>query len=277
MRHAILSISLLLLLSFAHAPSPLLAYDGWETIKEQFNREFAFSPGGILRLENSVGEIEVTGWDQPRVEITAVKKVRYRDDPERARELLKKIDIEVKRSGDEIKIESDIPEGYDLGGGWTLGKLLKLGKMANDPKVAGINFKIKLPRRTDLKIEQSVGELEVSGITGEVRVENSVGELSLTDISGELGAETGVGEINLRHISGPADVSTGVGEITLYIPADAAVELDASCGTGEIDCDLPLEVKGKVFSKSLQGKINGGGPCIELSTGLGEINIKKGK
>lgn len=255
MRPLILSITLLLIL--APVSSPLLACDDWNTLKEEVIKEYTLSPGGRLILENSVGEIEITGWDEPRVEIVAVKKVRYKDSRERARELLKQIDIEIRQTGNEIKIETNIPEDYDLGGGWTIGKLIRLGKIVKNEKFGGVTFKIKLPRRTDLNLEQSVGELEVDGVTGEIKIDNSVGELALV------------------NISGPAEISSGVGKITLHLTEDAAVDIDASCGVGDIDCSLPLEVEGKFVSKSLQGQVNGGGPRIRLDIGVGEITIEK--
>ena len=272
MRYIKMSLTLLLLLAFFSNGSLLLASE--HTVKEELSREFAFEPGGCLVLDNPVGEIKVIGWDEPRAEIFAVKKVRYEDDPDYARERLEKINIKIDKSGNTIRIKTRFPGGHDANDIFSLSTLLKFPRTAKDKKLVGVSYTIKLPRRTDLRVEQAVGGLAVNGIESDIRADISVGEISLIDINGEINAETGVGEVLLKRISGPADVSVGVGGVTLSLAPDAEVDIRASCGMGDIDCTFPVSVKGKFLGKSLRGKINGGGPRICLEAGVGGVRIK---
>ena len=280
------SLILLLMAVCWAAPSPLAARDSSkDEITQKFRREIKFEPGGTIRLENAVGEIEIIGWDESRVEIRAVKKVRYEDDEKRARSLLEEMTIEIEVDGNEIGISSSFPSRFDLDvnhdGGFSLFDLLKLGQTASDMAGEGLNtsisYRIRVPRRMFLRVEQAVGEIDIRGIEGEVRVENSVGELELADIIGEINAETSVGEIDIRRISGPAVVSARVGEINLGLSRDAAVDLKACCTLGDIDCGLKLtEARRQGFIiQGLRGKYNSGGPLIRLETNIGEINIEE--
>jgi hypothetical protein len=77
--------------------------------------------------------------------------------------------------------------------------------------------------------------------------------------------------------TGPSRLSTSGGGIAVTLPADSAVNLDASTSGGSVRVDF--EVPGVEFNKrrtEARGPINGGGPALSLSTSGGSIRVLQG-
>jgi hypothetical protein len=55
-----------------------------------------FAPGGIIRVLNSIGSLNVEGWDRPEVEITVIKSMEHYYEPkqqEQAARTLERVHI----------------------------------------------------------------------------------------------------------------------------------------------------------------------------------------
>src|SRR6266478_2187907 len=64
--------------------------------EQDFHYSYALKPGGRLALENFNGSVEITGWDQDKVEIDGVQYAS-------TREMRDAIKIEVVASGDLVQ------------------------------------------------------------------------------------------------------------------------------------------------------------------------------
>src|SRR5580658_10442964 len=85
---------------------PLLGVEVTKTEKADF------AAGGTLRLEHSVGEVTIEGWDQPGVEITTTKStlgVYSQKEEDREKRALEGIQITTKREGDEVVVTTQYP------------------------------------------------------------------------------------------------------------------------------------------------------------------------
>jgi len=85
------------------------------------------------------------------------------------------------------------------------------------------DFEITVPRSTSVVISNSAhGDLECSGITGDIDVRTMSGDVKLTDITGGAMVETMNGEINVdvRSVapSRPLSFSSMHGQITIRVP-----------------------------------------------------------
>ena len=86
--------------------------------------------------------------------------------------------------------------------------------------------------------------------------------------------DTGAGAI--QYAGAPVEdlvLETGAGSITIFLPRDAAVELDLDTGVGSIDVD-DFAVTGEVSARDVEGTIGAGGPTIEAHTGAGGIDVR---
>lgn len=114
--------------------------------------------------------------------------------------------------------------------------------------------------------------------SGDVDVRTGSGEIELRDMNGALEAETGSGDVNVSGVqTGTWNIRTSSGDVDLQLPAQAAFDLAASTGSGQVVVDRPVTmiVQGEVREarKSIHGKVAGGGPQLTVHTGSGDVHI----
>ncbi len=113
---------------------------------------------------------------------------------------------------------------------------------------------------------------------GPIDVETGSGSIELENVRGALRARTGSGHIDVRgEPGGNWEVHTGSGGVELHLPSDAAFDLQAHTGSGRITVDHPITMQGQIGNRHrVEGKVRGGGPLLEVSTGSGGIHIASG-
>jgi hypothetical protein len=129
-----------------------------------------FASGGVLRLENSIGELMVQGWDRPTVEITTIKSTKAVYDSrarEKAAQELDQVTIAMERRGDELVIATDFH---------------RHGIFA--PPLRGgtgfdLEYYIKVPRDARLIVAHEVGSGHVDDLTGDIKVTVRQREITL--------------------------------------------------------------------------------------------------
>ena len=81
------------------------------------------------------------------------------------------------------------------------------------------------------------------------------------------GMQIGAGsKFNLETLSGGIEV---------FLPANAAFELDAETFSGHVRSDFPITMQGKISPRELRGVVNNGGATLRLKTFSGSIYIRK--
>ena len=130
-----------------------------------------------------------------------------------------------------------------------------------------------------------VGPVEAHTGSGRIRVEyrgagdgdfsTGSGGIQVTGLQGRMRAHAGSGSIEVEgRPAGDWAVDSGSGGITLRMPPDAAFDLNARSSSGGIQTNHPIEAVGRVSRNSLQGRVRGGGPRLDLSTGSGGIRLE---
>jgi hypothetical protein len=161
----------------------------------------------------------------------------------------------------------------------------------------------------DIDLETSGGSIHAKGCTGTVRLHTSGGSIQLKDLDGNIEAETSGGSIDADNIKGELDAGTsggsikltnlfckveaetsgggidadikettqGVklrnsgGDISLQLPANKGFDLDLNAH--KINAEL-TNFNGSTDEHSIEGKLNGGGPLIDVHTTSGNINVR---
>jgi hypothetical protein len=113
---------------------------------------------------------------------------------------------------------------------------------------------------------------------GDVHVHTGSGNVELRGISGGLQAETGSGDINITGVqTGTWEIRAHSGNVELELPSNAAFDLDATTGSGEVVVGRPVTmvVQGRVREarRAVNGKVGGGGPRLTIHTGSGDVRI----
>jgi DUF4097 and DUF4098 domain-containing protein YvlB len=119
------------------------------------------------------------------------------------------------------------------------------------------------------------GPISILQALGAVVAQSAGGPIRLNNVSGRLRAATESGSIVAEVLRGrplgDSFLSTRAGDITVFLPSDTGVTVRAETD-GALECDFPgLRRAGT----SVQGKINGGGPTLQLVGMGGRIEIKR--
>jgi Putative adhesin len=125
------------------------------------------------------------------------------------------------------------------------------------------------------------GRVTVEGARGPVKASTGNGAVSVTTSDGPVTASSGNGDIDVSmdriSRSAPMSFSTGSGRIVLSVPEDFGADMEASSGNGDVTTDLPIRLQGRIARSRLRGTLGGGGERLSLSTGNGDIEIRKSR
>lgn len=116
-----------------------------------------FPAGGALHVKSWYGELEVEGWNEPEIELTAVRTAPFGSD-ESARSKLEKVRIAMERQGQEVTISTTLARG------------------AGQP---ALDYRIRMPRDGSLRVDRGSGEVYVTDVAGDIRTAVLQGEISL--------------------------------------------------------------------------------------------------
>jgi len=111
----------------------------------------------------------------------------------------------------------------------------------------------------------SDGNINIVKATGDIKAKTSDGDIIFENLQGALTASTSDGNIkgNLSKLSKELSAHTSDGNITISIPSNLGLDLDIK---GE-SLHVPLaNFSGQSDEKRIQGKSNGGGIPVRLST-----------
>ncbi len=240
------------------------------TAKKTFKKSISFNQGGYLSLSNKNGEIEITAWEKDVVEIIAYKVVRA-SDRETAEKLLEHLKIEIKENDNEIIVETDFPSSSDNG---FFGWLFEGGNNS-----FSVSYEVKVPRKIDLNIHTTNGDVEVKDISGRLRLESTNGSIVGRDIQGLTKCRTTNGSIKVSfdEVSGEDEMNfkTTNGSIKLYLPESYGAKAELKTTNGHIDSDFSMSGSSYKSKKKFSGIINDGGHDLYCKTTNGNISLIK--
>jgi len=75
-----------------------------------------------------------------------------------------------------------------------------------------------------------VGEMEATGVSGEIRLDSGSGSVTATDMSGSLSVDTGSGSVSVARVDGSLELDTGSGSIEVSEVTGDVVSLDTGSG-----------------------------------------------
>ena len=110
---------------------------------------------------------------------------------------------------------------------------------------------------------------------GDVVVSTGSGSTEISGVDGGLRVRTGSGSVRVDGTQRSTwELQTGSGSIAVRLPDDAAFDLDAHAGSGEVYTEHPIVVQGRISRGRLNGEVRGGGPLLQARTGSGGIRIE---
>lgn len=245
--------ALLVLAAAAHAA------DHRGNLTEEFHQTYTLSPEGRIELDNINGDVHISSWDRNEVKVDAVKYAY-------TKERLDEAKIEIDAGRDSISIRTKYHD-QDLNFNWG---------SHNNP--AGVEYTLMVPRTAKLdEIKLINGELDVAGMSGEVRASCINGRLQAKDLAGRARLSTVNGKLNAQftELQGHSlELNSVNGTVDLTIPSDSRAQVEASTVSGGIENDFGLHVNHHRFiGHDLRGELGTGGTDIRLQNVNGRIEI----
>ena len=188
-----------------------------------------------------------------------------------------------RQNGDSLDLQVHMPHQYGIHISW------------HSPRV---RVEVQVPQETTLDLHSGDGHIRVEGTSAAAKLDSGDGHIEVRDFKGSLHAHTNDGhmtidgvftDVELRTGDGHIDLTvrpgskmnspwlihTGDGRVEARLPQDLAADLNAHTGDGHITFDIPVTVSGSIERSRVRGKLNGGGPELEIATGDGSIRIAK--
>jgi hypothetical protein len=278
--------------------------------EKDFHYSYALKPGGRLALESFNGSVEITGWDQDKVEIDGVQYAS-------TREVRDAIKIDVVASPDLVQIRTirptetrgnmgakfviKAPRNVNLDRIVTSNGSVKVNDIDGVARLRTSNGAVRATRlRGNLEAQTSNGSVEVRDLEGPVTIRTSNGRVYVEGVRGSLQASTSNGSIEARLLkpephrgvklettNGSIDLtmdalednevraSTSNGGITVKLPARAGAHVRARTSHSSIRTDFDVKRENENSKNSLDGVIGDGGPPVELTSSNGSIRLLK--
>jgi len=211
--------------------------EDWHGSQERHAKDFQYSydlkPDGRVAVEGFNGAIEVSGWDQAKVDISGTK---YGPTPE----LVEALKIEIEHRADSVHIRAVRPSS-------TRGNM-------------GVKFAIKVPRRAQLeRIVSTNGSIRVLDAEGPARVKTTNGAVRAQNLKGAFDAQTSNGSIEVMQLAGSATLRTSNGRVRAE---DVRGTIDAVTSNGSINVKLDQAEPGRTIRLAVFG-------VLVLLTGAG--------
>lgn len=226
-----------------------------------WRKTYDLKPGGRLEISNVNGRIDVTPAEGDSVEVVAQKSVRAVS-VEAAKDALSRIEIQETVSPDSVKLETKLQRapGSFFGG------------MNQE-----VHYMVKVPAALEVRVATVNGGIELSGLKGRITAEATNGAVKAHDVSGAIDASTTNGgvEVELARVAeSGAKLGCTNGGITLTLPSDAKATISARVTNGGIHTSgVNIETTGENSRRRLDGRMNGGGPRIDIEGTNGGIRI----
>lgn len=184
--------------------------------------------------------------------------------------------VDLRTSGGDIRVASLTGQAKLR----TSGGDINLARIDGEVEGSTSGGDIRLVEGTaKVKLSTSGGDIQVEKSGGETDVSTSGGDIKIKSVVGRVRASTSGGDIHAKivgPVSGDCSLTTSGGEVVVSVDAQAAFDLKAHTSGGDVDAaGLTITITGGGVGKNrLQGKVNGGGPQLNLGSSGGDIRIR---
>ena len=185
-------------------------------------------PKPHVHLTNAAGQVRVEGVEGS--ESVEYEATRYAmgSDPATDKQRASEVPVDISREDSEITIKTD--GGRDT----------------------GADYALRMPAGSSVEIESESGDVEVSGLTGNIRVDAEAGDVTIDGVGGGVDISAPQGDVTI------ANVNTDTGEAELDVGSGDVFLEDLILGT--------LEAGVEAGSVTLSGRFSGDGR-VSVETG----------
>ncbi|HYL38685.1 MAG TPA: DUF4097 family beta strand repeat-containing protein [Bryobacteraceae bacterium] len=225
------------------------------------SRTVTLSSRGALDLRTFRGSIEISTWDRPEVEVKA--RIGPAGGSAADRRRFDGTDVRIDSAPDWLHIATVYPNSCC---GFVTGTNPDVAYTIRMPRTARLSIR---DQRSDIEISDLAAALDIDTHRGTVRVERLEGPLTLITHRGDA-------RVDFASFHGDSLVETHRGSIQLLLPRDSRFDVHAApARRGWIESDFPVlaHLAGGP-GLNLNGRVNGGGPTLQLLNARGAIQLR---
>lgn len=246
----------------------LFAFSGQalaEELRLITEKSFAVKKGERLKAESYSGDVRVTSWEKDECSV----KIYGDDKAEKIMEFyIEKSDegvvVKIKKEGKSsnwfgnngrVRLEVKVPSSFDL----------VVTTAGGDINIAGVSGELRLNTaggdiRTsggqgEIKANTAGGDIIVKEFNGDVKMSTAGGDIRGEKIKGEIDASTAGGDINLQCADGKVNASTSGGDIRIDF-SGTYYGIKASTTGGDVAVRVPKSIKADIYASTFAGDID---------------------
>ncbi len=234
-------------------------------------------PGGVLRVRNTLGDIEAIGADVPEARIAGVLKI-WAADRVAAEELAKEIELVVEQGADGPTVSVKHPArvrrvGLDLkvfvpqGSGTDRDNTVRVGRvslLSPSGDLAARNL-----RNAAVVLATQSGDAKASEISGDVALETASGDIAAEGVTGNVSASSASGDITAIRLTGQTfKATTQSGDIILSDSTVSVVAVETVSG----DATVRAVTGRTVRVRAVSGDVSANDTLFEADTHLDTVS-----
>src|SRR5947209_7938511 len=157
---------------------------------QDFQKSYQLGPGGHFSISSVAGNIRITGYDGNEIVVNGIKEGRDRD-------LVTVVD---SSSGNSVELKVRYPQNCNCD--------------------ASIRFEVQVPQSLNLDFDQissASGDIEVSGVSGQVKAKSASGNVEVNNITGSVNASAASGDVKVKNINGTVSAHSASGNVEVEI------------------------------------------------------------
>jgi hypothetical protein len=282
-----------------------------DRFQSDFHYAYDLTPDGKVTVESQNGSIEISGWDDNKVDISGTKY----GSTEQLRDAVK---IDLHNTPDSVDVRTIRPTGRIGNSGvrytirvprkaqldriTTTNASIHVHDVATAAHLKSSNGSIRAENiGGDVEAHTSNSSIDVGAIRGNAVMRSSNGRIQADNIGGECDAETSNSSIKVRLENAPSTpirlvtsngsidlamekapkndirAQTRNSSITVRLPAATSARVTADTSNSSISSDFEMRTQMDEDRRKhhLEGTIGGGGPHIDLSSSNGHIRLVK--
>ncbi|MFC1608016.1 DUF4097 domain-containing protein [Candidatus Latescibacterota bacterium] len=161
-------------------------------VTERIEITLAGKTGMDVTLEHSFGNIDIRTGTSDKIVLIGEKRVVARNKSITA-EFLSKMKLVVAERSNGVRIVTEYPDEKSL---------------KKKVKRFSISYSIEVPPDIRLNVKNSFGEIEITGVSGDIEITNGYGNLIATDLKGTTTLTNKFGAVKVVNIKGDAEITS---------------------------------------------------------------------
>jgi hypothetical protein len=243
----------------------------------EINKIIPLKSNGRLIIDTYKGSITITTHDKPLVEVNVKIESDDSDSWDAAKDV-EDTEIQINDREDEVTLRTNYKkvEHQHHKDFWD---------WITDPSESSyslplVYYTVKMPRTAGLRIKDYKSRTQIEDLKADIRLNTYKGEVEIDNLFGGIDLETYKGKVRVAFAKFNSDsrFETYKGNITVVVPKDNGFELSTDFERRvdfSTDFDVPsIERDRKHHYYDYRGKINNGGPMLELKSDKGDLRLR---